>query len=190
MSKKVYNISGFLAFVLSIVFSVYQIMQEFDIVKSVYFYSGVFGLIFFGLSLFFSLLKYKHTKDYPKFLGFYAFFWALIHFFNYFAFSKNLDLMLFFKDTFSKNLEFSGFISFFILTLMFISSFKLFKKLSKIRKFGYFCFLLVSWHYFLSAKIPQFPHFFTLSLALIFLFFKLWNNYKKRRNKYLQAQSL
>ncbi|EAJ0335578.1 sulfite oxidase heme-binding subunit YedZ, partial [Campylobacter lari] len=94
MSKKVYNIGGFLAFALSIVFSIYQIIQEFDIVKSVYFYSGIFGLIFFGLSLFFSLLKYKHTKDYPKFLGFYAFFWALIHFFNYFAFGKNLDLML------------------------------------------------------------------------------------------------
>ncbi|EIV6475383.1 sulfite oxidase heme-binding subunit YedZ, partial [Campylobacter lari] len=32
MSKKVYNIGGFLVFALSIIFSVYQIMQEFDIV--------------------------------------------------------------------------------------------------------------------------------------------------------------
>ncbi|EAI7247122.1 sulfite oxidase heme-binding subunit YedZ [Campylobacter lari] len=181
MSKKVYNIGGFLVFALSIIFSVYQIMQEFDIVKSVYFYSGIFGLIFFGLSLFFSLLKYKHTKDYPKFLGFYAFFWALIHFFNYFAFGKNLDLILFFKDTFSKNLEFSGFVSFFILTFMFISSFKLFKKISKIRKLGYFCFSLATWHYFLSAKIPQIPHFLALSLALIFLLIKVYKNYKKRK---------
>ncbi|EAJ6150220.1 sulfite oxidase heme-binding subunit YedZ [Campylobacter lari] len=181
MSKKVYNISGFLAFALSIIFSIYQILQEFDIVKSVYFYSGIFGLIFFGLSLFFSLLKYKHTKDYPKILGFYAFFWALIHFFNYFAFSKNLDLILFFKDTFSKNLELSGFISFFILSLMFINSFKLFKKLSKIRKLGYFCFLLVAWHYFLSAKVPQLPHFLVLSLAATFLLSKLYKNYKKRK---------
>ncbi|HEC1757121.1 TPA: sulfite oxidase heme-binding subunit YedZ, partial [Campylobacter lari] len=67
MNKKVYNIGGFLAFTLSVIFSIYQIKQEFDIVKSLYFYSGIFGLIFFGLSLFFSLLKYKHTKDYPKF---------------------------------------------------------------------------------------------------------------------------
>ncbi|AJC86518.1 ferric reductase [Campylobacter sp. RM16704] len=181
MSKKFCNISSFLLFILSIFYSFYQIMHEFDIVKSVYFYSGIFGLIFFGLSLFFSLLKYKHTKDYPKFLGFYAFFWALIHFLNYFAFGKNLDLMLFFKDTFSKNLEFSGFISFFILTLMFISSFKFFTKLSKIRKLGYICFLIASWHYFLSAKVPQIPHIFVLSIAIIFLSLKLWKNYKKRK---------
>ncbi|WP_257928907.1 periplasmic DMSO/TMAO reductase YedYZ, heme-binding membrane subunit [Campylobacter lari] len=181
MNKKVYNIGGFLAFTLSVIFSIYQIMQEFDIVKSLYFYSGIFSLIFFGLSLFFSLLRYKYTKDYPKFLGFYAFFWALIHFLNYFAFGKNLDLILFFKDIFSKNLEFSGFVCFFILSLMFISSFNFFKKLNKIRKLGYFCFLLASWHYFLSAKVPQISHFLTLSLALIFLLIKLYKNHKKRK---------
>ncbi|ECK1947872.1 sulfite oxidase heme-binding subunit YedZ, partial [Campylobacter lari] len=51
MNKKVYNIGGFLAFTSSVIFSIYQIKQEFDIVKSLYFYSGIFGLIFFGLSL-------------------------------------------------------------------------------------------------------------------------------------------
>ncbi|RKO64562.1 ferric reductase [Campylobacter sp. P255] len=181
MYKKIYNSIGFLAFILSIIYSCYQITQEFDIVKSVYFYSGIFALIFFGCSLFFSLLKYKHSKDYPKFLGFYTFFWTLIHFLNYFVFGKNLNVFIFIKDTFSKILELSGFIGFFIITLMFISSFKPFKKFSKVRKLGYLCFLISTWHYFLSAKVPQAPHILTLTLAVVFLLFKLWKNYKKRK---------
>ncbi|EAI5630829.1 sulfite oxidase heme-binding subunit YedZ, partial [Campylobacter lari] len=56
-----------------------------------------------------------------------------------------------------------------------------FKKISKIRKLGYFCFLLATWHYFLSAKIPQIPHFLALILALIFLLIKVYKNYKKRK---------
>ncbi|AJC84995.1 sulfite oxidase heme-binding subunit YedZ [Campylobacter peloridis] len=181
MSKKNCNIIAFLFFILSIFYSFYQIKQEFDIVKSIYFYSGIFSLIFFGLSLLFSLLKYKYTKDYPKFLGFYAFFWAIVHFINYFAFGKNLNFIFFLKDTFNKNLEFSGFIAFFLLTLMFISSFKFFNKLIKIRKLAYICFLIASWHYFLSAKIPQISHILALSIAVLFLLTKIWKNHKKRK---------
>ncbi|MBX2078761.1 sulfite oxidase heme-binding subunit YedZ, partial [Campylobacter peloridis] len=46
MSKKNCNIIAFLFFILSVFYSFYQIKQEFDIVKSIYFYSGIFSLIF------------------------------------------------------------------------------------------------------------------------------------------------
>ncbi|MCR6571447.1 sulfite oxidase heme-binding subunit YedZ [Campylobacter insulaenigrae] len=186
MKSKQMNLIIFALFCFSIIFSTYQLLGEFDIVKAVYFYSGLCSLIFFASSLFFSLYKFKITKDYPKFLGFYAFFWALIHFLNYFIFTKNFNIFVFLKDTFSKNLEFSGFLAFLILTLMFISSFKFFRKLSKIRKFGYICFTITAWHYFISAKIPQLPHFLFLTIAIIFLSIKFFKVIKKKKQSTLR----
>ncbi|MBF7044240.1 sulfite oxidase heme-binding subunit YedZ, partial [Campylobacter volucris] len=72
MKIKLANLSALVLFILSITFSIYKLLNEFDIVKAVYFYSGIFALTFFVLSLFFSLFKFKITKDFPKFLGFYA----------------------------------------------------------------------------------------------------------------------
>lgn len=181
MKIKLANLSALVLFILSITFSIYKLLNEFDIVKAVYFYSGIFALTFFALSLFFSLFKFKITKDFPKFLGFYAFFWTLIHFLNYFIFTKSFNFFVFLKDTFSKNLEFSGFLAFFILVLMFISSFKKFRKISKVRKLGYICFAISSWHYFISAKVPQLPHFTFILIACLFLLLKLFKLLKKRK---------
>ncbi|WP_366559214.1 ferric reductase-like transmembrane domain-containing protein [Campylobacter sp.] len=190
MKTKHINLSIFILFCFSIIFSIYQLLDEFDIIKAVYLYSGLFSLIFFTLSLFFSLYKFKITKDLPKFLGFYTFFWSLIHFLNYFIFTKNFNFFMFLKDTFSKSVEFSGFLAFLMLILMFLSSFKLFKKLNKIRKFGYICFIIATWHYFISAKIPQWPHFLFLIIAIIFLSIKLYKIFKTLKNNTLSNISL
>lgn len=164
----VYNFVVYIFFSISIIYGFYNILNSFDFVKEAYFYTGIFSLIFLNLSLLFSLVKLKNTKDYPKLFGFFSVFWAILHFLNYFIFDRNMQISRLFGDISKRLLESSGFIAFILLILMLLSSFRFFKKIEKIRKLSYLCFLLASYHYFLSPKIPMFWEWSALIVALIY----------------------
>ncbi len=168
MHVKYFKLLAFLSFILSIIYGFYHIVKAFDFVKETYIYTGIFALIFLNLSLFFSLFKFKKTKTYPKILGIFAAFWALLHFLNYFVFDRNAKILRLIDDISQRLLEASGFIAFVIISFMFLSSFKIFKKLEKIRKLGYFCLVLASYHYFLSPKVPKFWEWSALIVSLFY----------------------
>ena len=171
LNTKFFTQFAFFTFILSLIYSAFRVIDNvlygFDLIKELYFYSGIFGLLYLILSLFFALFKFKYTKQYPKFLGIFCGIWIFIHFFVYFAFSKNLNGLRMFEDITQRPFEASGFIAFVLIFLMFLSSFDFFKKLSKIRKLGYLCLLFASYHYFLSSKIPMFWQYLALSVAVI-----------------------
>ncbi|EJQ1519350.1 sulfite oxidase heme-binding subunit YedZ, partial [Campylobacter jejuni] len=56
---------------------------------------------------------------------------------------------------------------------------KIFKKLSKIRKLGYLCLVLASYHYFLTPKIPMFWEWSALIIALFYFIVRYTKNIKK-----------
>ncbi|MCH5336387.1 MAG: sulfite oxidase heme-binding subunit YedZ [Campylobacter sp.] len=172
---------AFFVFILSFVYSIYHIIDNvlygLDLIKELYFYSGIFGLLFLFLSLFFALFKSKYTKNYPRILGIFCGIWIFIHFFVYFVLSKNFNVFKLLQDITQRVFEASGFIAFVLIFLMFLSSFKKFKKLSKIRKLGYLCLLLASYHYFLSAKVPMFWEYLVLILAIFFFVFRYTKRY-------------
>lgn len=170
---KFQNILIFVLFILSILYSIYKILAEFDLVKAIYSYTGFFALIFLTACLFFSLFKFKFSKDYPKYLGYFSFIWAFGHFLSYFAFSKNFNLFLLIKDSLTKYLELSGLFTFLLLFVFFISSFKIFNFLSKSRKLAYLCLFTACVHYFLSIKIAQFSHYAFLITSVVFILIKL-----------------
>ncbi|HEC2708453.1 TPA: ferric reductase-like transmembrane domain-containing protein, partial [Campylobacter jejuni] len=150
MQTKYFKFLAYFSFIISLIYGFYHIIKAFDFVKEAYIYTGIFALIFLNLSLLFSLLKFKKTRNYPKILGIFAAFWAILHFLNYFIFDRNAQILRLFDDISHRLLEASGFIAFLIIFLMLLSSFKIFKKLSKIRKLGYLCLVLASYHYFLT----------------------------------------
>ena len=160
-------------FILSVLFSIFNIYHSYDYVKEIYFYSGIFSLIFLNICVFFSILKFKKTKNFPKSSGISAFFWALIHFLNYFIFERNFNISRLLDDISSKMLEFSGFLAFCLLIFIFLSSFNFFKKISKIRKFVYLTLVVSSYHYFLYPKIPQIQHYIFFIISIIFFIISL-----------------
>lgn len=172
---------AFFVSILSFAYSIYHIIDNvlygLDLVKELYFYSGIFSLLFLILSLFFSLFKFKYTKTYPKIFGISCGIWTFIHFFVYFVFSKNLNVFQFLEDITQRMFETSGFIAFILIFLMFLSAFDFLKKLSKIRKLGYLCLLLASYHYFLSAKVPSFFEYLALSVAILFFILRYIKKY-------------
>ncbi len=162
---------AFLSFVLSLAYASFRVIDNvlfgLDLIKELYFYSGIFALFYLFLSLFFALFKFKFTRTLPKILGIFCGIWAILHFFVYFVLSKNFYLYKVLEDL-KRVFEASGFAAFVLIFLMLLSSFEKFKKLAKIRKLGYLCLLFASYHYFLSPKVPVFWHYFVLSLAGIF----------------------
>ncbi|EAJ2283078.1 sulfite oxidase heme-binding subunit YedZ [Campylobacter upsaliensis] len=173
LKAKFYKNLAFFAFILSLIFTAYAATYNvffvgFDLIKELYFYTGIFALLFLHLSLIFSLIKLKPTKTYPKLLGLFGGIWVFLHFLVYFVFSKNLSLIKLYEDISKRLFEGSGFVAFVIISLMFLSSFKRFKKLEDIRKLGYLCVVIASYHYFLSAKVPQFFEYLALSLSLFY----------------------
>ncbi len=172
LSADFFSKLAFLSFILSLLYAVFRVVDNvlygLDLIKELYFYSGFFGLLYLILSLFFSLFQFKYTKKYPKFLGIFCGIWIFIHFFVYFAFSKNLNALKMLEDITQRSFEASGFVAFVLIFLMFLSSFKLFERLSKVRKLGYLCLLFASYHYFLSAKVPMLGQYLVLTLAVIF----------------------
>ncbi|EKS2651489.1 sulfite oxidase heme-binding subunit YedZ, partial [Campylobacter coli] len=78
-------------------------------------------------------------------------------------------------------LEAIGFIAFLIIFLMLLSSFKIFKKLSKIRKLGYLCLILASYHYFLTPKIPMFWEWSALMLSLVYFMIRYLKFFKFKK---------
>ncbi|EAI4457269.1 sulfite oxidase heme-binding subunit YedZ [Campylobacter upsaliensis] len=173
LKAKFYKNLAFFAFILSLIFTTYAAVYNvffvgFDLIKELYFYTGIFALVFLHLSIIFSLFKFKPTKTYPKLLGLFGGIWVFLHFIVYFVFSKNLSLLKLYDDISKRLFEGSGFVAFVIIFLMFLSSFKTFKKLENVRKLGYLCIVIASYHYFLSAKVPQFFEYLALSLALFY----------------------
>ncbi|MBK1992187.1 sulfite oxidase heme-binding subunit YedZ [Campylobacter sp. 2018MI35] len=183
----VYNFIIYTLFSISVIYGFYNILNSFDFVKETYFYTGIFSLIFLNLSLLFSLIRLKNTKDYPKLFGFFSVFWAIVHFLNYFIFDRNMQFLRLFDDISKRLLEASGFIAFVLLVLMFLSSFSFLKKIEKIRKLSYLCFLLASYHYFLSPKVPMFWEWSALIIALIYFilsFKRLLTNKLNKQKKF------
>ncbi|MBZ7953420.1 sulfite oxidase heme-binding subunit YedZ [Campylobacter sp. W0018] len=174
--SKYFNFFAFVFFLVSLIYSFYNIIKSFDFVKEIYFNTGIFALIFLNLSLFFSLFKFKSTKNYPKILGFFATFWSVIHFLNYFIFDRNAQISRLLNDILFHFLETTGFIAFVIICLMFLSSFNYFKKIHKIRKLGYLCLVIASYHYFLSPKIPMFWEWSALIIAMIYFILRYIKN--------------
>ncbi|MBZ7963503.1 sulfite oxidase heme-binding subunit YedZ [Campylobacter sp. 2457A] len=174
--SKYFNFFAFIFFLASLIYSFYNIIKAFDFVKEIYFNTGIFALIFLNLSLFFSLFKFKSTKNYPKILGFFATFWGAIHFLNYFIFDRNAQISRLLNDILFHFLETTGFIAFIIICLMFLSSFNCFKKIRKIRKLGYSCLVISSYHYFLSPKIPMFWEWSALIIAMIYFILRYVKN--------------
>ncbi|EMC8673123.1 sulfite oxidase heme-binding subunit YedZ, partial [Campylobacter coli] len=71
--------------------------------------------------------------------------------------------------------------AFLIIFLMLLSSFKIFKKLSKIRKLGYLCLVLASYHYFLTPKIPMFWEWSALILSLVYFMIRYLKFFKFKK---------
>lgn len=74
LKAKFYKNLAFFAFILSLIFTTYAAVYNvffvgFDLIKELYFYTGIFALVFLHLSIIFSLFKFKPTKTYPKLLG-------------------------------------------------------------------------------------------------------------------------
>ena len=172
LKAKFYKNLAFCAFIFSFIFSasfiIYNIFFGFDLILELYFYTGIFALLFLHLSIIFSLFKFKYTKTYPKLLGLFGGIWLFLHFLVYFVFSKNLSVVKLYEDISTRVFEGSGFVAFIIIFLMFLSSFKRFKKLEKVRKLGYLCLVIASYHYFLSAKVPQIFEYLALGLSLFY----------------------
>ncbi|KJD97949.1 ferric reductase [Campylobacter jejuni] len=160
MQIKYFKFLAYFGFIISLIYGFYHIIKAFDFVKEAYIYTGIFALIFLNLSLLFSLLKFKKTKNYPKILGI-------------------------FDDISHRLLEASGFIAFLIIFLMLLSSFKIFKKLSKIRKLGYLCLVLASYHYFLTPKVPMFWEWSALIVALFYFIVRYTKTLKKLKSNNL-----
>ncbi|EAK4772117.1 sulfite oxidase heme-binding subunit YedZ, partial [Campylobacter jejuni] len=179
MRTKYFKFLAYFSFIISLIYGFYHIIKAFDFVKEAYIYTGIFALIFLNLSLLFSLLKFKKTKNYPKILGIFAAFWAILHFLNYFIFDRNAQISRLFDDISHRLLEASGFIAFLIIFLMLLSSFEIFKKLSKIRKLGYLCLVLASYHYFLTPKVPMFWEWSALIVALFYFIVRYTKTLKK-----------
>ncbi|KJD26087.1 ferric reductase [Campylobacter jejuni subsp. jejuni] len=185
MQTKYFKFLAYFSFIISLIYGFYRIIKAFDFVKEAYIYTGIFALIFLNLSLLFSLLKFKKTKNYPKILGIFAAFWAILHFLNYFIFDRNAQILRLFDDISHRLLEASGFIAFLIIFLMLLSSFKIFKKLSKIRKLGYLSLVLASYHYFLTPKVPMFWEWSTLIVALFYFIVRYTKTLKKLKSNNL-----
>ncbi|QOW64075.1 ferric reductase-like transmembrane domain-containing protein [Campylobacter hepaticus] len=177
-----FNILAFLSFLTSLIYSLYNIFQSFDLVKEIYIYTGIFALIFLNLSIFFSLIQFKKTKNYPKLLGIFAAFWTILHFLNYFIFDRNAKISRLLDDISHHLLEASGFIAFIIILFMLANSFKWFTKIQKIRKLGYLCLVLASYHYFLSPKVPMFWEWSALILGLLYFLFHYIKIFKKLKS--------
>lgn len=179
MQTKYFKFLAYFSFIISLIYGFYHIIKAFDFVKEAYIYTGIFALIFLNLSLLFSLLKFKKTKNYPKILGIFAAFWAILHFLNYFIFDRNAQISRLFDDISHRLLEASGFIAFLIIFLMLLSSFKIFKKLSKIRKLGYLCLVLASYHYFLTPKSSYVLGMECFNCSFVLFYSSLYKNIKK-----------
>ncbi|EOI5175334.1 sulfite oxidase heme-binding subunit YedZ, partial [Campylobacter jejuni] len=117
--------------------------------------------------------------------GIFATFWAILHFLNYFIFDRNAQILKLFDDISHRLLEVSGFIAFLIIFLMLLSSFKIFKKLSKIRKLGYLSLVLASYHYFLTPKVPMFWEWSALIVALFYFIVRYTKTLKKLKSNNL-----
>ncbi|ELZ6183001.1 ferric reductase-like transmembrane domain-containing protein, partial [Campylobacter coli] len=118
---------------------------------------------------------------YPKLLGIFAAFWAFLHFLNYFIFDRNANFLRLFDDISHRLLEASGFFAFIIIFFMFLSSFRFFKRIEKIRKLGYVCLVLASYHYFLSPKVPMFWEWSALMLSLVYFMIRYLKFFKFKK---------
>ena len=147
-----------------------------DILAELYFYTGIFAMIFTAFSLLLSLFKFKGCKKLPRLFGIFAFMWAFLHLSSYFIFSKQLSFSKLFNSIFTYNIEFSGFISFMLMSLMLLASFSLFKSIKIVLKMGYVLFVLICIHYFLSAKIPNLWHISILFLSIFLLYLRYKND--------------
>ncbi|EAJ3392544.1 sulfite oxidase heme-binding subunit YedZ [Campylobacter coli] len=181
MRTKYFKFLAYFAFLASLIYGFYHILKAFDFVKEAYIYTGVFALFFLNLSLLFSLCKFKKTKSYPKLLGIFAAFWAFLHFLNYFIFDRNSNFLRLFDDISHRLLEASGFFAFIIIFFMFLSSFRFFKRIEKIRKLGYVCLVLASYHYFLSPKVPMFWEWSALMLSLVYFMIRYLKFFKFKK---------
>ncbi|EOH5805140.1 ferric reductase-like transmembrane domain-containing protein [Campylobacter coli] len=181
MQTKYFKFLAYFAFLASLIYGFYHILKAFDFVKEAYIYTGVFALFFLNLSLLFSLCKFKKTKSYPKLLGIFAAFWAFLHFLNYFIFDRNANFLRLFDDISHRLLEVSGFFAFIIIFFMFLSSFRFFKRIEKIRKLGYVCLVLASYHYFLSPKVPMFWEWSALILSLVYFMIRYLKFFKFKK---------
>ncbi|MBM0636822.1 sulfite oxidase heme-binding subunit YedZ [Campylobacter sp. VicNov18] len=168
MPIKYFTLMALFSFFASLIYGFYHMIKAFDFVKEAYIYTGIFALFFLNLSIFFSLFQFKKTKTYPKLLGIFAAFWTFLHFLNYFIFDRNAQILRLFDDISHRLLEASGFAAFIIIFFMFLSSFTWLKKIEKIRKLGYLCLVLASYHYFLSPKVPMFWEWSALIVALFY----------------------
>ncbi|MCW1360236.1 sulfite oxidase heme-binding subunit YedZ [Campylobacter sp. CCS1377] len=184
MKIKFFDLLAYLAFVLSVFYSTYCVVDNilfgFDLIKELYFYTGIFALIFLHLSAFFSLFKFKLTRSYPKILGLCGGIWVFVHFLVYFVFSKNLNLTKLYEDITTRVFEASGFVAFIMIFLMFLSSFKAFKKLQNIRKLAFICLCIASFHFFLSAKIPALWEYLALILSFVYLSLRYQKIFKNK----------
>lgn len=108
----------------------------------------------------------------------------ILFFYGYILFFRRQILRLF-DDISHRLLEVSGFIAFLIIFLMLLSSFKIFKKLSKIRKLGYLSLVLASYHYFLTPKVPMFWEWSTLIVALFYFIVRYTKTLKKLKSNNL-----
>ena len=131
-------------------------------------------------------LKFKKNKSYPKLLGIFAAFWAFLHFLNYFIFDRNANFLRLFDDISHRLLEASGFFAFIIIFLIFSILLKNLKELKNIkkmmiRKLGYVCLVLASYHYFLSPKVPMFWEWSALMLSLVYFMIRYLKFFKFKK---------
>ncbi|EDO9811486.1 sulfite oxidase heme-binding subunit YedZ, partial [Campylobacter coli] len=102
-------------------------------------------------------------------------------FLNYFIFDRNANFLRLFDDISHRLLEASGFFAFIIIFFMFLSSFRFFKRFEKIRKLGYVCLVLASYHYFLSPKVPMFWEWSALMLSLVYFMIRYLKFFKFKK---------
>lgn len=188
MGRKLSTLTLFactLCFVGSVVYAYYGVFIEgFDVVKEMYWYSGVFGLLFLHASMSFSLsasfLSSVCCKKASWFFGMYGALWAFAHAGVFFAFGKDWSVYRVWQEL--KPFEIYGAIACGIVLLMFLGSFRLFAWLGFCRKLFIVAVMFGSYHYFLSAKVPSLWEYTALAMSGLYALCVLWGVLLKKKN--------
>ena len=110
------------------------------------------------------LLKYRRA------IGLWSFIYIFVPALNYALFDHDLNPQALFNEAFEKPYLFFGFVSFFVLLYLSITSLpKLFKKVKKTHLIIYPLFALIFAHYMMSQKVISLEiwSYFLMTLALI-----------------------
>jgi methionine sulfoxide reductase heme-binding subunit len=111
-----------------------------------------------------------HLLKYRRAVGLWSFFYVFIHALNYTLFDHEFNVVALFNEAFEKPYLFFGFVAFFVLLYMSITSTpKLFKKLHKTHLLLYPTFGLIFAHYMMSQKVISLEIWAVFGLVVVLI---------------------